>query len=139
MQLSSACKQLLIQRKFLSFTGFFRDSVFLFPWNNHLDVSFGWIMCINFCLHSASILSSFAPTLTITLLSSHICYLALHLVCLFQYHHSIPPLLIWDLSFAVWTQMEKPMNSLHTDILSWGITFVWNIGQPGFQLILKFD
>lgn len=41
---------------------------------------------------------------------------------------------MWDLSLAVWTQLEKPMSSLHTDIFSWGITLVANVGQPGFHL-----
>lgn len=42
-------------------------------------------------------------------------------------------MLMWDLSFAVWTQLEKPVNShsfLNTGILSWGIALVGSIGQP---------
>lgn len=49
---------------------------------------------------------------------------------------------MWDLSFAVWTQLEKPMNSqsvLNTGFLSRGIALFGSIGQTGLQLILQFD
>lgn len=54
----------------------------------------------------------------------------------------MPPMLLWDVSFTVWTQLEKPMNSqsfLNIGILNQVVALVGSTGQPGFQLILQFD